>query len=691
LDLSLIAADVATKGIDWAGWGYLAQGIVALGLVILIHEFGHFAAAKLCGVKVEKFYIGFDFFGLRFFRFKWGETEYGLGVFPLGGYVYMLGQTDNPAKQAEEAERAKAAAAAGQPVDPEAAAPWDPRSYPAQSVPERMFIISAGVIMNTITAVLFAVWAYTLGVQYLPTYITDVVPGSPAWTKGLAIGDEITEIDGIKKPRWDYDLVGRVPLADLTKGIDFKIKRPGRDGEFDLNIVPRQDNKKRPPTIGVGPPGSTKLNEKEPTLAGTPAARAEPKFIGGDVVIAMNDRPIAAYGDVAAALTDFIDQKIAVKVRRTEKDAPKDAKPQELTIDVAPRPLRTLGLTMEIGPVTAVQDDSPAAKAGLQAGDLIRTLDGAPIGDPMTLGERLHKRAATGEKNVRLGIERTVGGKVETKEFPATLLAGRPYEATIREGTPASIPALGVAYKVSTKIAAVDPAGPAAASGLKPGDVVTACEFVPQDEAAKKEEQQGGASLKVELTEVSADNWPHLQAQLQYLLPTTKVKLTTADGRTAEFAPADSRDAYYAARGFRFDMLRDVRIAESFAEAVRLGIHQTGEDMTKVYRFLQKIGGQIPVSSMGSIIEITSQAGAAASIGFSHLLMFLTMLSANLAVLNFLPFPVLDGGHMCFLIYEAIFRKPPPERVVIALNIFGLVCLLSLMGIAMTNDILRRL
>ena len=152
MDLSLIAA----FSLDWSWWGHLAQGIIALGLVILIHEFGHFAAAKLCGVKVEKFYIGFDPYGLRLCRFRWGETEYGIGAIPLGGYVYMLGQTDNPGKQAEEAERARAAAAHGEPVDPEAAAVWDPRSYPAQTVPERMLIISAGVILNTITAFLFA-------------------------------------------------------------------------------------------------------------------------------------------------------------------------------------------------------------------------------------------------------------------------------------------------------------------------------------------------------------------------------------------------------------------------------------------------------------------------------------------------------------------------------------------------------
>jgi len=80
---------------------------VALGMVIFVHELGHFLVAKLCGVKVEKFYLGFDIFGWRVLRFRFGQTEYGVGILPLGGYVKMLGQEDNPARLREEIERAR--------------------------------------------------------------------------------------------------------------------------------------------------------------------------------------------------------------------------------------------------------------------------------------------------------------------------------------------------------------------------------------------------------------------------------------------------------------------------------------------------------------------------------------------------------------------------------------------------------
>ncbi|HEV3137028.1 MAG TPA: site-2 protease family protein, partial [Pirellulales bacterium] len=91
--------------LDWHFLGVVLEVAFGLGMVIFVHELGHFAVAKWCGVKCEKFYLGFDIAGLKLARFQWGETEYGIGILPLGGYVKMLGQDDNPARAAEERER----------------------------------------------------------------------------------------------------------------------------------------------------------------------------------------------------------------------------------------------------------------------------------------------------------------------------------------------------------------------------------------------------------------------------------------------------------------------------------------------------------------------------------------------------------------------------------------------------------
>ncbi len=153
--------------------GTIVKVALALGLVIFVHELGHFAVAKLCGVKCEKFYLGFDIAGLKLCKFQWGETEYGIGILPLGGYVKMLGQEDNPTKEAAEDERAKA--------DPAQAEQYDPRSYKAQSVPRRMAIISAGVVMNLIFACVFAAIAYSIGFRDTPCAVSQLLPGEPAW------------------------------------------------------------------------------------------------------------------------------------------------------------------------------------------------------------------------------------------------------------------------------------------------------------------------------------------------------------------------------------------------------------------------------------------------------------------------------------------------------------------------------
>jgi regulator of sigma E protease len=104
------------------------------------------------------------------------------------------------------------------------------------------------------------------------------------------------------------------------------------------------------------------------------------------------------------------------------------------------------------------------------------------------------------------------------------------------------------------------------------------------------------------------------------------------------------------------------------------------DDLSLVYKFLHKLtSNQISPRMLGGPIEIAKQAGKSAEEGFSRFLLFLTMLSANLAVVNFLPIPVLDGGHMVFLVYELLRGKPPSEGVVAALSYLGLALILTLM------------
>jgi len=251
--------------------------------------------------------------------------------------------------------------------------------------------------------------------------------------------------------------------------------------------------------------------------------------------------------------------------------------------------------------------------------------------------------------------------------------------------SPVSLASLGVALPVSATVVAVEPGSPAALAGIQPGERVARVRFLDPKDLGPDGKPTGGAGPDkgLELTDTSP-SWPYVATALQLVPAGTQLVLTVAgaDGaqRDVQLVPTPVVGRFVADRGLVFEPLyRNVR-ADSFAGALALGGQKTLEDLSLVYRFLQKLtSNQISPRLLGGPIEIAKQAGKSAEEGFSRLLLFLTMLSANLAVVNFLPIPVLDGGHMVFLAYEWLRGKPPSEGVVVALSYLGLILILSLM------------
>ena len=653
-----------------ASWLVILQVAIGLGFVIFVHELGHFLVAKACGVKCEKFYIGFDINGWSLGKFTWGETEYGIGILPLGGYVKMLGQDDNPAAAAREAQRAKEIIESGD-LPPEPTADphpaWDPRSYPAQTVPERMAIISAGVIMNVIFAVLLAAWAFGLGVQELTCEVSSVRPGGAAWRAGLRTGDDIIAIGSKTEPVFT-DLQKGVTLGDPVKGIDFTVRRPSDDSERTVTLHP--DTDLGIPTVGVTSPFSITLPDNlEPGLPGA-AARAKPAFEAGDTIRAVDDVPISSYADLIASLSGKVDTDVSVSVTRQGND---------VSIVVPAQPRHETGLVMLAGPIASVQADSPAAAADLKVGDRIVSIDGEKLENPLTIDDVLKKRAG---ETVLLGVLRSDADHNASGELVSEKIEVTPRKVTWIEQarwpqSPVAVSTLGIAFNVSSEIVEVVPGSPAALGGIKAGELVTRARFAKNDEPIDEEDPG------VELSEES-QSWPFVMAMLQQAPKGTRLQLTvqSSDGlaRDVELKPIESTTDFVLDRGLVFRPVYRLVKASSVGAAISKGFTKTGEDLSMVYRFLQKItSNQISPRLLGGPIEIAKQAGKSAEEGLGRLLLFLTMLSANLAVINFLPIPVLDGGHMVFLMYEFVRGKPPSENVVAALSYVGLILLLSLM------------
>jgi len=691
---------------------------VGLGFVIFVHELGHFLVAKLCGVKCEKFYLGFDIAGLKFCKFRWGETEYGIGILPLGGYVKMLGQEDNPARLQEEMERARQGApqpAAGEATSlpspagrgdggegsqppasnssapvPSAGSPvpnpalYDPRSFLAQSVPKRMAIISAGVIMNVIFAFLMAIVASYLGVEQSPCVIGQVIPGDPAWQADLRAGDTILEIAG-KRMKQFRDLIATISLGDIDtqKGVPVLVARPGVKEPLSITVKP--DSSRGQFLIGVLSAHTAQLatdrttwlvRNRHAVLPGSVAALTKPAFHTGDRIVQIDEVPIQSAAQISVELMRRANRKIAVTVERAEEEVAgrPTEKNRRVTIEVQPNLMRTVGLVMKMGEITALQAGSPALAAGLRPGDLIVKVDGKPVGDPLRLPEQVK---ASG-KTVNLSIRR------KEKNLVVAVRARPPAEFSPSDmpDSPVDVPSLGIACRVLNEVDRVIAGSPAATAGVAAGDVIVQAKLLPPDKEILRKLEFEQPAIEIPFTETN-HNWPLLLRNLQMTLPDTRVELTVSrseQARTVVLQPVEARDWFDPDRGFIFEPLTFERKAENFADACALGGRETLDELTFVFRTLRAIGtSQVSPRKLGGPWMIIKTALAYADQGTAIFLMFLTMLSANLAVLNILPIPVLDGGHLVFLAYEGIRGKPANERVQVVLTYIGLILIIGLM------------
>lgn len=275
-----------------------AQLFFALSALILLHEFGHFFFAKLFKTKVEKFYLFFDFLfpfsgvlNFSIFKKKKGDTEYGIGWFPLGGYVKIAGMVDESMDKD----------AMQQPPQP-----WEYRSKPAW---QRLFIMLGGIIVNVLTAMIiymfvFGVW----GEDYLPTSNAKygIMTDSLGESIGLRNGDMIAGVNGKQVDRFN-----RIMSSFILKEADSI--QIFRDGERKNIMIPKG-------TIGKILEGDKGLIEPRiPTVVeevtpNSPAARMNLKQ--GDSVIALNGQPVFFFDDFRSRVMSLKGQPIRISVVR---------------------------------------------------------------------------------------------------------------------------------------------------------------------------------------------------------------------------------------------------------------------------------------------------------------------------------------------------------------------------------------
>ena len=475
-----------------------------------------------------------------------------------------------------------------------ATATLDPRSYPAKTVPQRLMIISAGVIMNLIFAVIFGMVAYRMGVSYMPCLVGATSPGLSAWNVGLQSGDRIVQLgeDGTysRHLRFDKDMSVTVMMTGPNRPLDLLVERYAAPGEptaepqwITVQLSSPQQELHGRPIIGISPSGSQQVvmsDALRDALGHLNAMRAQPALQDGDEIVAVDGEAVADYTQLSRQLARRVDQPVRLTVRRTaaaHSQAPSTQPASEtLEVVIPPQPMRWLGLNMQIGPIVSVQQGSPAAQAGVLPGDRILRVDGQPVDNPLTLSHLLRRMAGRSVELtvVRDGAELTLPVTLRDVQMLHT-------EMSLRDAKAAE--ALGVAYTVENKVAAVESGSPAAAAGLQTGDLIEQVQFLAAStEDADREEQIFGRevllafgapprrSLGQWLTGrfsgpkpryLSPDEWIQVEQRVQLSLPSTKVRLTYSrqgNRQEVELQPVELAGWFSSDRGLKLMTAEEV-------------------------------------------------------------------------------------------------------------------------------------
>lgn len=537
--------------------------VILLGILIFVHELGHFLVARMCGVRVEVFSLGF---GKKILSYKKGDTTYCISLIPLGGYVKMFGEQGSQEIKTEEDRKV---------------------SYSHKTPWQRIAVVLAGPLMNFFFAVLVFGFIAQIGEETKAPVIEDVVSGSTAAQMGFQPGDRVLEFNS--QPIRSYEEFQK-QLNEHKDGSATAVVESlnGEKRNLELTISSTENPNIFSQYTRIGQIDGLLPFAKSASVAvmtGTPAY--EIGFRSGDEITEINGQKIHRWNQLQNLFTSAgTDLNITVNRTAANESAPENTVNNTLSFTVPAATVATSKSLMAFGfdntelYLDTVVKDSPAEKAGLQRFDKMVSINGKQLTKWEDISETV----------------KSFDGK-EAMTF-----------VVLRDGAE-------LIKKITPQVT----------------ELTTAF---------------GGIDKRFTIG---------ITPYVIYAEPESTV--------------VKSESVFHAA-------------AKGFERTIDISV------MT-VMSFVKLFQGQVSVKNVGGMVSIGKAAKDSFELGLQAFLMTMGILSVSLFILNLLPIPVLDGGHLVFYTIELIKGSPLSLRKMEIAQQVGFVLLLALMILAQANDIVR--
>ena len=589
-----------------------------LGILVFVHEWGHFIVARMCGVQVKTFSIGF---GPKLFRFKWGDTTYALSAIPFGGYVKMYGYG----------------------VDESIPKDREKSSFSHQNIWEKIAIVSGGPLMNLIFAFFIFMFMGWLGVPTSKTVLGDIDRDSPAQQAGLRYGDEIVSVNGVEISNAEEFTIELSKSLELKAHLELK-----RDEEIFTFLVPLMEQENLNPLLQM---------KTVKVVDGLNLMRVS-NLVGLDhksklvqihktnqveKIIQIGDVKTPDLHSIRKALSSIpITEALKISFETSEVETSKLETSEVKTSEVK---------TSEVETSEVETSEVETSKVETSKTDKERTLLLPP---PETLHksppETLHKSPLESLSEIQKGERFWTLEDVGIKKSELFI-------ANVQRGSPANI------------------------AGLKPNDQILKIntksinEWEQLLETVKSTPKDQTVTFTIARPE-GVQDIEMVPKQTEILKPNGQLEYHPTVGIMPSLEYLPPPQEY-------------VRI-HNFGSLIAFAYSQSIKWVTlMVKNFKRLLFGEISHKSIGGVILIGKVAKDSLDIGWSYFLQIMAIISINLFLLNLLPVPLLDGGHLLFYFIEVIKGSPVSMTTRLIGQQIGVVVILSLVAYTIFNDFSR--